>query len=77
MHQSITFITDVREGEPDILSAVSGKPLSIRDENGVIAEHPAPADGWTHDALEAKAWVATESAVEAYLGEVWVGSSEV
>lgn len=73
---NIRFITDQRAGEPDILQGVRHEALTVRDLDGGVAYHQlAPAQGWTHDALcslEIPAWCA-----DAYLGEVWVGSTEI
>lgn len=73
----IIFITDVRKGEADILQSVASQPLIIRDSNKeVICEIAAPADGWTHEKLCCVEFN-TDEIADAYLGEQWVGSTEV
>lgn len=77
----ICFVTDVWEGEPDILQAVRGESLQVYDlDGGLIGTIPAPADGWGHDALECQAErlaLKTRDGADAYLGSQWVGSTEV
>lgn len=77
----LCFVTDCRPGESDILDAVRMEPLKLADLQGrLIASHVAPAGGWTHEALQRVA-AALESqcaaGAEAYIGEQWVGGTEV
>lgn len=66
----------ISPAESDLLAGMNHKRLrftSVDDEN--IIEHPSPPTGWTHDLLEAvtppaKPW-------DAWLGHVWIGSSEI
>ena len=78
---AITFITDVKAGEPDILSPVRGETLHIKDLDGQpITTIPAPYKGWTHQVLKATAEqlaAKTSDGANAWLGEHWVGSTEV
>ncbi len=77
----LTFITDIQGAEPDILSSVYREDLYIKSlSDEVIEIIPAPKIGWTHKSLEASAVNINELAGEgadAYLGGVWVGSTEV
>ena len=78
----ITFVTDVvRAGELDILSSIKMQTLSITDLSGVVIDTiPAPKRGWTHQLLEqvaAEYAEQTRQGANAYLGESWVGSTEV
>lgn len=74
----ITYITDQREGEPDILTPVRHDPLIIRTLGGIeILRQKAPQDGWTHDQLIIVQPDDSGEGSEAYLGASWVGSTEV
>lgn len=77
----ITFITDERSGELDILTAVSREALRVTQLDGQLIETiPAPVKGWTHAALVMTAEqlvIKTGDGAEAYLGPAWVGSTEV
>ena len=74
----ITYITDQREGEPDILTPVRHDSLIIRTLGGVeILRQKAPQDGWTHDLLTTVQPDDSGEGSEAYLGASWVGSTEV
>lgn len=78
----LQFITDQREGEPDILTSLVNEKLVIRSLDG---EHhltyEAPPSGWTHDSLQEISLVlpeiVDEAGANAFLAEVWVGSTEV
>jgi hypothetical protein len=68
--------------EPDLLIGNEAVKLFIRDLSGdALAEYSAPVDGWTHDKLEAlerDTFFATyPDGWDAFLGECWVGSSEI
>jgi hypothetical protein len=77
----IQFITDTQPGEPDVLSKLQFKELRIQDLEGhTILNHPAPEEGWTHERLTLMAEKLSEETVdgaEGYLGNEWVGSTEV
>jgi len=77
----ICFITDIREGEMDILSPVKHEPLLVLGlDGGLIDQVLAPASGWTHDALVTQGerlTPKTKQGAEAFLGAVWVGGTEV
>ncbi len=78
----ICFVTDIRSSvEPDILTLLKGDWLEIRSLNGEVLERiGAPSGGWTHERLVEQAELLeelTKEGAEAYLGGVWVGSTEV
>jgi hypothetical protein len=77
----LTFITDTGVSEPDILSPVAREALVINTLAGVeLMVFPAPAQGWSHDQLMSVSTQHEDAFVEgadAYLGTVWVGSTEV
>ncbi|MCC8345320.1 hypothetical protein LNN35_21390 [Pseudomonas stutzeri] len=77
----ICFVTDVNAGEPDILAAIANGPLEICDLRGtLIHAEPAPASGWTHEALLAIAGLLkdrTQDGADAFIAGEWVGSTEV
>jgi hypothetical protein len=70
--------------EPDLLDGNERKPLIVRDLAGTDRIEIPTATGWTHDALEqastspaVKAFIANHGGADAYLGDVWIGSTEV
>jgi hypothetical protein len=77
----LKFITDVQGDEPDILTPIKDNSLVVTDlEKNKLFVEPAPHGGWTDKLL----WDVSEKSVErtingadAYLGDVWVGSTEV
>lgn len=79
----LTFVTDIQTThEPDILATVKDKPLLLLTIDGqLLARYEAPQGGWTHLALcrmnrfIMPAW--SELNIDAFLGEQWVGSSEI
>lgn len=76
----ITFITDQRPGEPDILAPVKFSDLLILDLDGrSLASVAAPVGGWTHEILSRQCANLVDDAngVEAFLGDQWVGSTEI
>jgi hypothetical protein len=77
----LKFITDVQNDEPDILTPVKHNDLLITDLDGVqMLIIPAPEGGWSDELLWAASdrYIAkTANGAEAYLGEQWVGSTEV
>ena len=78
----ITFITDVRGShEPDVLTPVVAlRTLELRGlDSTVLLAVPAPGV-WTHAALVRMAEehaALTEDGADAYLGDCWVGGTEV
>ena len=78
MITAITFITDVRPGEPDILSDLADKELIITDIDSVeVTRISPPPSGGTHELLEQHSEHEHGGPLDAYLGSDWVGSSEV
>lgn len=79
----ITYITDQRAGEPDILAGIEHCTLEIRDLAGegqtghVLLEVPAPQAGWTHESLNAVQPQEAKGGADAYLNDHWIGSTEV
>ncbi|EOT1437397.1 hypothetical protein ACNJ2K_003751 [Escherichia coli] len=77
----ITYVTDQRPGEPDILTGNTFADLEIRDSDGhLLLKVSAPEAGWTHESLnlvqpqEVQEW---NDAFDAYLNGIWIGSTEV
>lgn len=77
----ITFITDVRPGETNILTSIRYSRLLVTSLEGeVLSSLPAPQQGWTTQTLNAEAErliPLTRWGADAYLGHHWVGSTEV
>ncbi|EOW6411049.1 MULTISPECIES: hypothetical protein [Cronobacter] len=74
----ITYITDQHNGEADILASHQSEILILRNlEGSELLRVTAPETGWTHEALCAIQPVESEEGADAYLGEQWVGSTEV
>lgn len=83
----VAFITDVKGDEPEILNKDVAretlKIVSIYDKNDVFFECAAPEEGWTHEALcdldapQEVVHMAWARGADAYLGNEWVGSTEV
>ena len=78
----LKFITNIENGEPDILSSVAEKSLMILSLDGqLLARYEPPLDGWTHDRLTQLAskfphqW--NYCGADALLGESFVGSTEI
>ena len=74
----LTYVTDVQGDEPDILTARRYDVLIIRTLDGnVLLRKSAPEGGWTHKKLMENQPANTEEGADAFLGEHWVGSTEV
>lgn len=76
------LITDLRPGEPDILTPVRLESLVVRIKGNAATQVriPSPPGGWTHEGLMEIAsgvQLPVEEPVDAYLGDVWIGSTEV
>lgn len=78
----LTFITDVRPGEPDILAGLEQEDLIIRNMEG----HPllilAASEPWSHQRLENLGLddmigQQLKLGADAYLGDTWVGGTEI
>jgi len=65
----------VRSGERDLLHGNELQTLYFKTGGQVLHCVPAPAGGWTHEALQSVAQPA--DCWDAYLGDEWVGSSEI
>lgn len=74
----ITYITDVRQGEPDLLPTICHLELIVKSLDGtVLQKRTAPEHGWTHSELMAIQHPVFEEGADAYLGIHWIGSTEV
>lgn len=77
----IKFVTDVRPGETDILTPVKNEKLKVTDLDGrLVVVVESPVEGWSDELLWQWSEIlqqATEDGADAYLGGVWVGSTEV
>lgn len=74
----LKYITDVREGEHDLLTLNRHQILVIKNLDGMVLHtQVAPPDGWTHIALVSIQPLACSDGADAYLGENWIGSTEV
>ncbi|CAD0266031.1 conserved hypothetical protein [Pseudomonas veronii] len=77
----LTLVTDQREGEPDILTPGLDQAFEIRSlEGAAIVVVDPPAKGWTHDQLMSVSMQHEEAmrhGADAFLGGVWIGSTEV
>ena len=74
----------VRAGETDLLLGNEREPLFLRDLAGQVTLRIDPPTAWTHESLTAavesevaKEFAAEHFGADAYLGGLWVGSSEV
>ncbi|MDI5833273.1 hypothetical protein OCF84_20895 (plasmid) [Shewanella xiamenensis] len=68
----------LNKNEPDFFEEenLSSQVLTVKDTDGNIIEQiEPPAGGWSHDLLEAH--IFKVPVWDAYLGNIWVGSSEV
>tara|TARA_Y100001933_G_scaffold192666_1_gene192220 strand:+ start:249 stop:479 length:231 start_codon:yes stop_codon:yes gene_type:complete len=75
---AITFIVDQVDDEPDILTSIAHQNLRILTTAGAaLLEVPAPNSGWTQSTLEYATRDITGLPLDAYLGNSWVGSTEV
>ena len=76
----MTFITDVRIGETDIIKRVENSPLTVRDFDGNTVVVIMPTSPWSHSKLMAlvdSVNIIAGSAWDAWLGDTFVGSSEI
>ena len=76
------IITDLRPGEPDILTPVRHESLVVRvkGHSATQVRIPSPPGGWTHEGLLAIAsgvQIPLDDQADAYLGDVWIGSTEI
>ena len=76
------FVTDCRPGEPCIIQGHERAPLIVKSLLGEELLKLVPEQPWTHERLIALPLQellgeALEGGADAYLGEQWVGSTEV
>jgi hypothetical protein len=71
----------VNDLEPDLLEGNESNDLIIYDLDGIELErHISPIGKWTHDLLDQFSTqfnIRLKLGWDAYLGESWIGSSEV
>jgi len=77
----IYLITDILEGEPDILTPINKKVLYIRYLDGELLSEVHPIDYWTHDSLmevvnNFEEHDVCANGADAFLGDEWIGSTE-
>lgn len=76
----IHIITDQRSNEPEV-AFDKGQALSLRDLEGrLIAKVQAPRSGWSTATLRQAAATAMgvhHGGIDAFVGDQWVGSTEV
>jgi hypothetical protein len=78
---TITLVTDRRGDEPCILLGFEYEPLRIiKNDSDEMAVVLAPNGGWTHTRLSLRPEISAEddgSYYDAFLGDRWIGSTEV
>ncbi|MBM3074434.1 hypothetical protein [Lelliottia sp. RWM.1] len=74
----ITYITDQRSGETNILDGLELASLEVRDLAGnTLLNVDAPHGGWTHESLSSVQPHAATGGADVYLNGNWIGSTEV
>lgn len=77
------FITDTRPGESPILDENSIQPLVFKTLDGEVAAVIQTDEPWTHERLSSIDLVSvlgaeySQQGFEAFIGESWVGGTEV
>ncbi|MEH6454823.1 MAG: hypothetical protein V7749_00745 [Cocleimonas sp.] len=73
------IITRPVKCEVDFLQDLINKPLVVKDfDANIVKTIEPPLNGWTHDKLESIGFYDYSPHYwDAYLGSVWIGSSEV
>lgn len=76
------FITDVIGDEPELLTPlIAMEPLTIVDlfdRSVVLFRYEAPPGGWSHESLcSLDIPIPKLQGADAYLGQEWVGSTEI
>ena len=77
---AICFIVGREEApyEPDILTPVAHHTLTVLDaDQNLVFEMPAPKSGWSQWMLESMTAHLTLPELDAFLGDTWVGSTEI
>ncbi len=69
----------LHENEPDLLIGFEHKILIVKDCAGKVCnEQAAPKpNGWTHEKLENIDYSKYSNCWDAYIGNQWIGSSEL
>lgn len=71
-------VRPLHDTEPDLLVGYEHQALVIKDmDEKEIHRMDAPKDGWSHDKLETIDYDSISPEWDAYLGNQWIGSSEV
>lgn len=78
----ITFITEIRNNEPDILTPCKHERLLVMSIEGqFLNSYEAPREGWTHETLVKLSKVFPDQwavcGADATLGDQFVGSTEI
>ncbi len=64
--------------EPDILTPVAHHTLTVLDaDQNLVFEMPAPKSGWSQWMLESVTAHLILPELDAFLGDTWVGSTEI
>ncbi|HBC3448022.1 TPA: hypothetical protein KDY51_001882 [Vibrio parahaemolyticus] len=75
---SVKCIARPKEGESCLITGLEASNLYCYGENFILKELvPAPADGWTYEDLEECCSNFEYDYADVYLGEQWIGSTEI
>jgi len=76
---AICFIVEKENpSEPDILPPVARLTLTVLNAvQDLVFEMPAPESGWSQQLLESVTAQLTLPELDAFLGNEWVGSTEI
>ncbi|GGE80548.1 hypothetical protein GCM10011533_36160 [Streptosporangium jomthongense] len=76
---AICFIVEREKPcEPDILTSVVHLTLTVLDAGrNLVFEMPVPKSGWSQRMLESVTAHLTLPELDAFLGDTWVGSTEI
>ncbi|MEZ8028573.1 hypothetical protein [Enterovibrio norvegicus] len=67
-----------RGSEKDILAGNDTYDLVVKDQDGKqVAKIPSPPKGWTYDTLEVACAENGFWCADGYLGDQWIGSTEI
>lgn len=79
----LTFVTDQRPGEPCIIKGNALSPLQLKSLDDMVLAVLLPEEPWTHERLASlpmEIILGKEvllGGVNAFLGDQWVGGTEV
>jgi len=79
----ITIVTDIKHGEPDVLKPIQKEDLYLKDLDDGVIFRMSPIDGsWTHESLVVTVeqickGCPCDNGADAFLGNTWIGSTEV